>query len=75
VPVSADLAKLLDKDWQDKSISEVLSAPASALSGVSDADAEALQKAFGVKTVQDLGTNKFFRAAQALAHLGEAGAK
>jgi hypothetical protein len=75
VPISADLAKLVDKEWQDKSLTEILAAPASALSGVSDDDAEALKKAFNVKSVGDLGTNKFFRAAQALAHLGEAGAK
>jgi hypothetical protein len=47
----------------------------SALQGVSDGDAEALRSAFNVKTVRDLGRNKFFRAAQALTLLGEAGAK
>src|SRR5664280_725744 len=46
---------------------EILKAPVSALAGVSDADAAALQQAFNVKTVGDLGRNKFFRAAQALA--------
>jgi hypothetical protein len=69
--VTADLAKLLDKDWEDKSISEVLAAPVGALSGVSEADAAALQQAFNIKTVGDLGRNKYFRAAQALADLDE----
>ena len=69
--VSADLAKLLDKDWEDKSLGEVLAAPVGALSGVSEADAAALQQAFGIKTVGDLGRNKHFRAAQALADLDE----
>ncbi len=73
--VTADLAQLLDKDWESKSLTEILKAPVSALQGVSEGDAEALQKAFNVKTVADLGTNKYFRAAQALTLLGEAGAK
>lgn len=50
-------------------------APVNALQGVNDGDAEALKQAFGVKTVGDLGKKMFFRAAQALALLGEAGAK
>ena len=70
--VSADLAKLLDKEWEDKSLEEILNAPASALAGVSDGDAAALKQAFNVKTVGDLGRNKHFRAAQALWTLGEA---
>lgn len=73
--VSADLAQFLDKEWEDKTLSEVLKAPVSALAGVSDGDAQALQQAFNVRTVGDLGKNKFFRAAQALSLLGEAGAK
>jgi hypothetical protein len=70
--VSADLAKVLDKDWEDKSLEEILKAPVSALAGVTDADAKALTQAFNVKTVGDLGKNKYFRAAQALTILGEA---
>jgi len=69
--VTADLAKLLDKDWEDKSLDEVLAAPVSALAGVSDADAAALQQAFNIKTVADLGRNKYFRAAQALYDLAD----
>ena len=38
--------------------------------GVSAGDAQALQSAFGVKTVGDLGKNKFIRAAVALVDLG-----
>lgn len=73
--VSADLAAFLDREWEDKTLSEVLRAPVSALAGVSDGDAEALKSAFNIKTVGDLGKNKYFRAAQAMALLGEAGAK
>jgi hypothetical protein len=72
VAVSADLAKLLDKEWEDKSLEEILKAPVSALAGVSDGDADALKQAFNVKTVGDLGKNKYFRAAQAMSLLGDA---
>ncbi len=73
--ISADLGSLLDKHYEDKDLKDILDAPVSALQGVSDGDADLLQKAFNVKTVGDLGSNKFFRAAQALALLGESGAK
>lgn len=73
--VSADLSRFLDKAYESKSLSEVLDAPVSALQGVSDGDAAALLQAFNIKTVSDLGRNPFFRAAQALAVLGEAGAR
>ncbi len=73
--VPADLAKLLDKSYEDETLTAVLAAPVSALAGVSEGDAEALQKAFGVKTVADLGANKYFRAAHALGALAELGAK
>lgn len=75
MPISADLDKILDKAYENSSLAEILKAPVSALAGVSDADAEALQKAFNVKTVGDLGKNKFFRAAEALTLLAESGAK
>ncbi len=73
--ITADLGSLLDKQYEDKDLKDILDAPVSALQGVSDGDADLLQKAFNVKTVGDLGSNKFFRAAQALALLGESGAK
>ncbi len=69
--VTADLAALLDKEWEDKTLAEILRAPVSALQGVSEADGQALATAFNVKTVGDLGRNKFFRWAQALATLGD----
>lgn len=69
--VTADLAKLLDKSWEDKSLDEVLAAPVAALAGVSDADAASLQSAFNIKTVRDLGKNKYFRAAAALTDLSD----
>ena len=69
--VTADLAKLLDKDWEDKTLAEVLAAPVGALSGVSESDAAALRQAFNITTVGDLGRNKYFRAAQVLVDLDE----
>jgi hypothetical protein len=69
VAVSADLAKQLDKAYEDLSVAEVLDAPVAALSGVSEGDAEKLAAAFGIKTVRDLGTNKYFRLAAALSEV------
>jgi hypothetical protein len=75
MPVSANLDAMLDKEWESKSLEEILEAPVSALAGVSDGDATALKQAFNVKTVGDLGRNKYFRAAQALALLAESTGK
>lgn len=69
MPVSADLSKYLDKAYEDKTLAEVLAAPVSALAGVTDSDAEHLQAAFNIKTVADLGKNKYFAAAQAMLSL------
>ncbi|WP_410574934.1 hypothetical protein [Amycolatopsis sp. cmx-4-61] len=70
--VNVDLAKMLDKKYESKSLDELLDAPVSALSGVSDDDADKLKAAFGIKTVRDLGRNKYFRAAAALLDLHNA---
>lgn len=68
--VTAGLNKALDKEYENKSLTELLNAPVAALAGVSEGDAEKLSAAFGIKTVRDLGTNKYFRLAQALVELG-----
>ena len=73
--VEANLDAFLDKAWENKPLAEVLEAPVSALQGVSEGDADLLKQAFNIKTVGDLGKNKYFRAAQLLAQLAEAGAK
>ena len=75
MPVSANLDTVRDKEWENKSLEEVIKAPVGALAGVSEGDATALQQAFHVKTVGDLGRNKYFRAAQALALLAESTGK
>jgi hypothetical protein len=61
----------LDKAWEGKSAQEIANAPVSALSGVSEGDAKHLQEAFNIKTVRDLGTNKYFRWAQGIAALAD----
>jgi len=72
--VSVDLDKALDKAYEGKSLAEVLDAPVAALAGVTDADAEHLAAAFNIKTVRDLGSNKYFSVAGALVALsGHAG--
>ena len=69
MPVSADLGKYLDASYADASLTEILAAPVSALAGVTEQDAEALRTAFRIRTVSDLGKNKFFLAAQAMLQL------
>ena len=67
--VTADLAKLLDKAFEDKSLAELVDAPVSALAGVTENDAKLLGEAFNIKTIGDLGRNKYFRAATAIVDL------
>ena len=66
-----DIATKVDKAWESKSLSELADAPVDALQGVSAGDAEKLSAAFGIKTVRDLGTNKYFLWAQSIATLAE----
>jgi hypothetical protein len=73
--ISVNLDAVLDKAYESSSPAELADAPVSALSGVSDADGEALQKAFNIKTIGDLGKNKYFRAATLISQLADAGAK
>lgn len=68
----ADMSKHLDKAYEGKEFHELVDAPVDALEGVSKGDAELLGKAFGIKTIGDLGENKFFLRAQAIATLAKA---
>jgi hypothetical protein len=61
----------LDKAYEEKTLAELAAAPVDALAGVSASDAEHLKAAFGIKTIGDLGTNKYFLWAQAIAKLAE----
>ena len=71
--VSVDLATALDKVYEDKSLKEILDASPAALAGVTDADAEHLAAAFNIKTVRQLGENKYFGVAAALTAVEKAG--
>ena len=70
--VSADLNKLLDKDYEDTDLKKLVNAPVAAIAGISESDAEALKRAFNVKTIGDLGHNRYLKAAVAIADLADA---
>jgi hypothetical protein len=67
--VTADLAVLLDREYEGTPLEELVNAPVSAFAGVSRDDEEYLKKAFMIGTIGDLGRNKFFRAATAMVDL------
>ncbi|MFN3430635.1 MAG: hypothetical protein ACK46X_11855 [Candidatus Sericytochromatia bacterium] len=69
MPVQSYLETALDKAYETKPLTEILAASPAALAGVSDKDAELLKQAFGIKSIQDMATNKFFLTAQALVNL------
>jgi hypothetical protein len=64
-----DLTKGLDKAWEDKSLKEILDAPPSALAGLTEAHDKALAEALNIKTVRQLGSNRFFALAGVLVAL------
>jgi hypothetical protein len=61
----------LDKQYENTPLKELADAPVAALQGLSEDDAEKLKSALGIKTIKDLGTNKYFLWAQAIAKLSE----
>lgn len=63
------MAKALDKECEDKSLKEILDASPAALAGITDAKAAALKELLGVKTIRDLGSNKYFAVAGVLVAL------
>lgn len=69
--VSVNLEKALDKAWEDKSLEEILAAPPSALAGLTEKHDAALADALNIKTIADLGRNKYIVLAVALATLGD----
>jgi hypothetical protein len=62
----ADITKHVDKAHEQKEFADLAELSIDALQGVSAGDAEAIQKAFGVKTIRQLAEHKFVRAAQAI---------
>ena len=67
--VQADLSKGLDKAYEDKSVTEILDAPPSALAGLTAAHDAVLKEKFGIDTVRKLGSNKYFALAGVLVAL------
>lgn len=68
----ADITKHVDKAYEDKSFDTLADAPVDALEGLSKSDAEALQKAFNIKTIRQLAESKFVLRAQAITNLAQA---
>jgi hypothetical protein len=68
----ADLSKHLDKAYEGKDFDELADSPVDALEGLSKGDAEALQKAFNIKTIRQLAESKFVLRAQAITNLAHA---
>jgi len=64
-----NINKAVDKAFESRSLKEIADAPVDALEGVSAGDAELLAKAFNIKSIRDLGTNKHFLTAQAITAL------
>ena len=66
--VSIELGKALDKAYENATLEEVLSALPSALAGLTDKHDEILA-GMGIKTIRDLGSNKYFATAGVLVAL------
>ncbi len=55
----ADVTKFFDKEFEQKEFSDLAEAPIDAIAGLSKADADALKQALNIRTIRDLGENKF----------------
>ncbi|MEU7908934.1 hypothetical protein [Actinoplanes sp. NPDC049118] len=64
--VSVNLDAILDPEFRSSQLLDLVDAPVSALSGISEAEAEGLRQAFGIETIGDLADNAFVRAAVAI---------
>jgi hypothetical protein len=71
--VSVDLDAVLDPDYRSSSVTDLVGAPVSALSGIDEAEAEGLRQAFGIATIGDLADNAFVRAAVAIREMAKVG--
>ena len=68
----AGIGKHVVKKYEQMDIDELADAPVNALEGLSAGDAEALQKAFNIKTIRQLAESKFVLRAQAITALAQA---
>ncbi len=67
--ISVNLEKALDEAYENESISNILDAPPSALAGLTPKHDEVLKEHFGIDTVRELGSNKYFAIAGVLVAL------
>jgi hypothetical protein len=67
--LQVNLAKGLDRSYEDKSLSEILAAPPSALAGLTREHDAVLRESFGIDTVGDLGSSTYFALAGVLVAL------
>ena len=65
------IVKFYDKPYEDKTVEELVKAPVSAISGISESDALVLKATFRIGTVEDLATNKYVKLAQGINSLSE----
>jgi hypothetical protein len=72
--VSVNLDAVLDPEFQSSSVTDLVNAPVSALSGIDEAEAEGLRQAFGIVTIGDLADNAFVRAAVAIREMAKVSA-
>jgi hypothetical protein len=66
---SVDLGKVLDRAYEDKSLQEIPRRSAVGLAGLTERHNQVLSEIFGIQTVAELGSNKYFALAGALAAL------
>ncbi|MET8151208.1 hypothetical protein [Actinoplanes sp. NPDC005259] len=69
--VSVNLDAVLDEEYRSSNLVDLVDAPVSALSGISEAEAEGLRQAFGIETIGDLADNAFVRAAVAIREMAK----
>jgi len=60
------IRKALDKAFETRSLSEIAKSPIHALQGLTPRHSKMLEEAFGVKTVEDLASLKYFELARAI---------
>ncbi|MEU4216905.1 hypothetical protein [Actinoplanes sp. NPDC026623] len=69
--VSVNLDAILDPEFRSSQLLDLVDAPVSALSGISEEEAEGLRLAFGIETIGDLADNAFVRAAVAIREMAK----
>jgi hypothetical protein len=71
MPVTVNLDAVLTPDFQNSSVTDLVDAPTTALSGISPEQAQGLELAFGISTIGDLADNTFVRAAVAIREMAK----